>query len=225
MITKKSIKGNLEKNKNTYLLIGFIISILIVYFCFEFVTSNQNEKNKTIDDDVVYIENLEKTIKTDEIKKQFNKNNPSIILKISNDVEDTLDWSKIFGGDFNDPYYDYIPDTIPIIQESFSELPRYFVDQMPLFPGGPEALDRYLIKNCIYPKICRDLGITGVVLVQFVVEKDGSVSDVKVLVPVYPDLDNEAIRVIKNSPKWIPGKQIGKPVRVYYQIPIRFTLK
>ena len=72
--------------------------------------------------------------------------------------------------------------------------------------------------------MCRTLGITGVVQIEFVVERDGAISNIRVLEPVYRDLDAEAVRVISASPKWKAGKQMGKAVRVFYQIPIRFSL-
>lgn len=99
-----------------------------------------------------------------------------------------------------------------------------FVENMPEFPGGTEGFSRFIATELKYPEVCRQIGVTGVVIVEFIVEKDGSLSNINVIVPVYPELDNEAIRVIKKSPKWKPGLQLGKPVRVYYQVPIRFRL-
>ena len=95
---------------------------------------------------------------------------------------------------------------------------------MPEFPGGMDAWHEYLKKEIRYPEVCRTLGIQGVVQVEFVVETNGSISNIKILDPVYRDLDEEAIRVISASPKWKPGKQMGRAVRVFYQIPIKFTL-
>lgn len=99
-----------------------------------------------------------------------------------------------------------------------------FVEKMPEFPGGTEGFSMFLAREIIYPEVCRQIGITGVVILEFIVEKDGSLSNINVIVPVYPDLDNEAVRVIKKSPNWKPGLHLGKPVRVYYQVPIRFRL-
>lgn len=99
-----------------------------------------------------------------------------------------------------------------------------FVEKMPEFPGGNNEFYKYLQKELKYPEECRKRGITGKVIVEFVIEKDGSISNVRTIVPVYPALDAEAERVIRNSPKWKPGSQLGKPVRVFYQIPIKFSL-
>ena len=99
------------------------------------------------------------------------------------------------------------------------------VEQMPSFPGGEEALMKYLADNIQYPAIAKDAGIQGRVYVTFVVDKDGSITDVKVLRGIGGGCDEEAVRVVKNMPKWNPGKQRGKPVKVQYNLPIRYTLR
>ena len=96
---------------------------------------------------------------------------------------------------------------------------------MPEFPGGQGALLQYLSKSIKYPVIAQENGIQGRVSCSFVVEKDGSVTDVQVLRGVDPSLDKEAIRVITAMPKWKPGKQRGKPVRVKYTVPVTFRLQ
>ena len=94
---------------------------------------------------------------------------------------------------------------------------------MPQFPGG--SVQKWIAKTVKYPMIAQENNIQGKVFVQFVIEKDGSVSDVKVARSVDPSLDKEAIRVVKAMPKWKPGKQRGKPVRVSYTVPINFQLQ
>ena len=99
------------------------------------------------------------------------------------------------------------------------------VEEMPKFPGGENALMDYVAKNVVYPQEARDKEISGRVFVGFIVEKDGSVSEVKVLRGIGGGCDEESIRVVKAMPKWKPGKQDGKPVRVSYQLPIFFKLQ
>lgn len=99
------------------------------------------------------------------------------------------------------------------------------VEQQPLFPGGPTALMKYLSENTKYPVVAQENGVQGRVTVQFVVEKDGSISDVHVLRGVDPSLDKEAVRVVKSMPRWTPGKQNGSAVRVKYQVPVTFRLQ
>lgn len=99
------------------------------------------------------------------------------------------------------------------------------VEQMPEFPGGMEALFKYMAENMKYPEDAKKQQVEGRVLVQFIVETDGSVSNTEVLMRVFPSLDAEAVRVISGMPKWIPGKQNGKVVRVKYTIPVSFRFK
>lgn len=99
------------------------------------------------------------------------------------------------------------------------------VEQMPMYPGGDGALMGYLRDNIHYPTVAAENGVQGRVVVGFVVERDGSITDVKILRGVDPSLDREAMRVVKNMPKWTPGKQNGSAVRVKYQVPVSFRLQ
>jgi protein TonB len=99
------------------------------------------------------------------------------------------------------------------------------VEQMPSFPGGMGALMSWLSQNMKYPPIAAENGVQGRVIVQFVVEKDGSITDVRVAKSVDPSLDKEAARVVKAMPHWIPGKQNGSAVRVKYTVPVTFKLQ
>ncbi|MBQ1582727.1 MAG: energy transducer TonB [Prevotella sp.] len=99
------------------------------------------------------------------------------------------------------------------------------VEQMPSFPGGNEALMKFLQENVKYPVVAQENGVQGRVVVSFVVERDGSITDVKVVRSVDPSLDKEATRVVKSMPHWIPGKQNGAAVRVKYNVPVSFRLQ
>lgn len=99
------------------------------------------------------------------------------------------------------------------------------VEVMPQYPGGQIAMLKYIMENIKYPKQIMEEGIQGRVTVSFIVEKDGRVSNVRLLRSVQPSLDKEAIRVVKSMPKWTPGKQNGKPVRVRFNLPVMFKLK
>ena len=99
------------------------------------------------------------------------------------------------------------------------------VEEMPQFPGGQAALLEYLSKNIKYPVVAEENGVQGRVIVTFVVERDGSITDVKVVKSVDPSLDKEAARVVKSMPKWQPGKQNGSAVRVKYTVPVTFRLQ
>ena len=99
------------------------------------------------------------------------------------------------------------------------------VEQMPSFPGGQSALLQYLSSNIKYPVVAEENGVQGRVVCTFVVERDGSITDVRVIKSVDPSLDKEAVRVVKSMPKWIPGKQNGSAVRVKYTVPVTFRLQ
>ena len=99
------------------------------------------------------------------------------------------------------------------------------VEQSPSFPGGDGALMSWLSKNIKYPSMAAEIGVQGRVIVQFVVEKDGSITDVQIAKSVDPSLDKEAARVIKSMPHWIAGRQNGSPVRVRFTIPVTFKLQ
>ncbi|MBD5366307.1 MAG: energy transducer TonB [Bacteroides sp.] len=99
------------------------------------------------------------------------------------------------------------------------------VEQMPTFPGGDAELMKYLQKNLTYPTLAAENGIQGTVLLQFVVQKDGSIGEVKVVRSKDPDLDKEAVRVVKGMPKFIPGRMNGQAVNVWFTLPVRFKLQ
>ena len=98
------------------------------------------------------------------------------------------------------------------------------VETQPEFPGGMAELMKYLQKNIRYPQICKERRVQGRVIVQFVVNADSTITDVNVVKPVNPYLDQEAVRVVKAMPKWKPGEQRGEPVRVRFTLPVTFRL-
>ena len=109
--------------------------------------------------------------------------------------------------------------------DDYSEKPpMLFVEEMPEFPGGMDSLYAFLAREIQYPPIAKDNGITGTVLVEFVVEDDGRVTNAKVKVPLFPECDKEAVRAVMSMPKWKPGRNMGKPVRCWYQVPVTFRL-
>lgn len=110
-------------------------------------------------------------------------------------------------------------------QENVGEQVFDVVQQMPQFPGGDAALFKYLSTNIKYPPIAEENGVQGRVIVSFVVERDGSISNVKVIKHVDPSLDREAVRVVSTMPKWTPGTQNGETVRVKHTVPMTFRLQ
>lgn len=112
-----------------------------------------------------------------------------------------------------------------VIEVKQEEKPLTVVEQMPQFPGGDGELMKFLNGEIKYPVVAAENGIQGRVVVRFVVGKDGKVSDVKVVKPLDPSLDKEAVRVVQKMPNWVPGKQNGRNVAVYYTLPVTFRLQ
>ena len=111
-----------------------------------------------------------------------------------------------------------------VIEQSESDEVFYVADKMPSFPGGQGALFDFIEKNIKYPKGAEDYGIQGRVILKFIVKKDGSLSDVRVVKSVDPALDKEAVRLIKSMPKWSPGKEKGQFVNVKFTLPVTFRI-
>ncbi len=225
MELKKSQRADLENKKFIFWEIGMAMALLFTLLAFEWkVDTSEAEAFQTLPDDEVEEEIIP-------ITRQLKPPPPppppapkiTDILNIVDDDEDLDDELEI-----EDVEADQDDDIE--IQEVYEEAEEYgdevfvVVENMPQFPGGTRALNRFIAKTVKYPPLAQEHGVTGRVIVGFVIGKDGSVSDVKVLRPVDPSLDKEAIRVIKAMPKWKPGKQRGKPVRVSYTVPINFQL-
>ncbi|HRS40830.1 MAG TPA: energy transducer TonB, partial [Dysgonamonadaceae bacterium] len=119
----------------------------------------------------------------------------------------------------------YTPPPPPKEREEEEEEIFVVVENQPEFPGGQAAMMKFLSENIKYPVIAQENGIQGRVICNFVVERDGSITDVQVVRGVDPSLDKEAVRVIQSMPKWKPGMQRGKPVRVRFTLPVVFRLQ
>ena len=124
--------------------------------------------------------------------------------------------------DFGEDVFDY--EGIVEVDDDYDEPPMMglLTEEMPEFPGGMDSLQAFLAREIQYPQVAKDNVISGTVLVEFVVEEDGRVTNAVVKVPLFPECDKEACRAVMSMPKWKPGKNMGKPVRCYYQVPIQF---
>jgi protein TonB len=150
----------------------------------------------------------------EEIKTQEELINTDVNISVA-DVKGTDEENGQDIGDLNNM----------IVGEDTTSTPYAVVEQMPEFPGGEAALQRYLKNSIKYPNIAMENGIQGKVYVGFVVERNGSISNVRIARGVDASIDKEAMRVIRLMPKWIPGKQNGEPVRVSFTAPINFALE
>jgi len=227
MIEKKTAKADLEKKRITFILIGLSVVLMVIYASFELFASQDKKELVVLEEEEVIIVE-DNVIATDQTPpppppEPVQQQTEIIINIVDDNIKVETDWDFSTEFDENEEVEEYTP--IEIVEEEVEDAPPVrMAEKMPEFIGGPEALYEFLRANLQYPEIARNNGIQGTVLIEFVVERDGRVSNVKAVAPLYPDCDAEAIRVVQKLPKWKPGEQMGKAVRVYYNLPIRFAL-
>ena len=226
MEEKKSPKANLENKKLMFIQIGMIISLLIAWLAFEHKSYDKREIDPSLlNREVVIDEEMVEITKQDEQKPQpMEVPKQTTQLEIVQDDVEVDDIEINAEVEQNEVIEEYVAPEV--VEEEVVEQEIFkIVEEMPSFPGGEAKLMEYVAKNVKYPQIARETGIQGRVFVNFVVEPDGSVSNVSVLRGIGGGCDEEAMRVVKNMPKWKPGKQRGKPVRVQYMLPVNFKLQ
>ena len=226
MEEKKSPKANLENKKLMFMQIGMIISLLIAWLAFEHKSYDKRQIDESLlNREVVLDEEMVEITKQEEPKPQpVEQPQQTTQLEIVEDDVETEDLNINAEVEQNEIIEEYVaPEVVEdeVVEQEIFQI----VEEMPSFPGGEGKLMEYVAKNIKYPQIARETGIQGRVFVGFVVEPDGSISNVKLLRGIGGGCDEEAMRVIKSLPKWKPGKQRGKAVRVSYQIPVFFKLQ
>ncbi|WP_307759703.1 TonB family protein [uncultured Mediterranea sp.] len=229
MEVKKSPKADLENKKSTWLLIGYVIVLAFLFVSFEWT-----ERDKKIDmsqavSDLVFEEEIEIPIteQPEQVTPPPPPEAPAFVEQLTIvDDEMDIESTEIASSEETGQAVEiaYVP---PTVEEEVVEEQEIFevVEHMPEFPGGQAALFKYLSDNIKYPTIAQENGTQGRVTVQFVVNADGGIVDAKVIRGVDPYLDKEALRVVSSMPKWKPGMQRGKAVRVKYTVPVMFRLQ
>lgn len=226
MEEKKSPKANLENKRLMFMQIGMIISLLIAWLAFEHKSYDKREIDASLlNREIAVDEDMVEITKQEEQKPQpVEVPQQTTQLEIVDDDVETQDLEINAEVDQQEVIEEYVP--VEVEEEEVVEQEIFqIVEEMPSFPGGEAELLKYVATHIKYPQIARETGIQGRVFVGFVVEPDGSVSNVKILRGIGGGCDEEAVRVIKSLPKWKPGKQRGKAVRVSYQIPVLFKLQ
>lgn len=229
MEIKKSPKADLEKGKLTGLLMGMIVGLAIMFVGFEWSERDiQIAKDEGVTD-VIAEEEIEITRPEDAPPPPPPPPAP-VVAEELNIVDDDvqLEQQDIVSSEDNQKeaqVQTYVAPAVVEEEEESSQQIFTVVEQMPEFPGGQGALLQYLAKSIKYPVIAQENGIQGRVSCSFTVNKDGSIVDAEVIRGVDPSLDKEALRVINTMPKWKPGMQRGKPVRVKYTVPVTFRLQ
>ena len=226
MQLKKSPKASLEDKKLTYVLMGLVLVLSICYVAFEW-TEKEVTKYEVNDTDFFFEEEIDIQQTTQETPPPPPP--PAVQeVEVLNVVEDDVEVEEIEINTEDDKGVEVViaPPVEAPVEEEEEEVIFMVVETMPEFPGGQQALFKFLGENVKYPVIAQENGIQGRVICQFVVNKDGSIVDaVVVRSSGEPSLDKEALRVINSMPKWKPGKQRGKPVRVKYTVPVNFRLQ
>ncbi len=228
METKKTPKANLENKRPTWLLVGYVTVLAFMFVAFEWTRDIRVDTSGRINENV-FEQDMEIPLTrqpevTPPPPPQVTPIN-DVLTIIDDDAtaEETNFASSEETGE--DVVIKHIPVTVDeevVVEDEIFVI----VEENPQFPdGGTAGLLQYLGKNIKYPTIPQENGTQGRVTVQFVVNKDGSIVDVKVIRGVDPYLDKEAVRVISTMPKWIPGKQRGVPVRCKFTVPVTFKLQ
>lgn len=228
METKKSERANLEKGKSMSLLMGLVVALAVLFVGFEWGTKDVKLLTSDRDGGIEWVDEIPITM-----PEQVTPPPPppqTVVADVLNVLDDNVnvdDVNILTTEDTPDtPQPDaYVPPTNTEIEEEDVTKIFVIVEEMPQFPGGETELLRFVNKSIKYPVIAQENGIQGRVICSFVINRDGSVVDTEVMRGVDPSLDKEALRVINTMPKWTPGKQRGKPVRVKYTIPITFRLQ
>ncbi len=223
METKKSRKADLESKRFLFWQAGMIVALALTFFAFEYKSYEARtivlppSTTGDIIDDYIPLPNTKPPAPTP----------PKSITIKEIDIDDEPD--DIPDIDVYDDPVDALPAWEPIIAPDIpaeDDIPLLdFAPVMPTFPGGDAALLRYIRSNFVYPVYARERGITGIVYVNFIVEADGSISNVNLIRGIGFGCDEEALRVIGNMPKWNPGMQGNRAVRVNMNLPVRLQLR
>ena len=229
MEIKKSEKANLENKKLLFVEIGLIISLLIVYIALEWTSK---ETNTSILEDNTEILVEEEIISTNMETPPPPPAAPKIpvlsdqidIVDDEIELEDDMFMNLEDDASLGVEIMDYVEVEEEVVEEE--AIPFQLVEEKPSFQGGDaNQFSKWVNSRLVYPEIAKENGVQGRVTLQFTVEKDGTVTKVRVLRGVDPSLDKEAVRVVSMSPKWKPGKQRDRAVPVTYTFPVIFQLR
>lgn len=232
MEVKKTSRSNLENKRFIFREIGFIVALSMVFFAFETKYYQEEAKEISFPVETSDIEEILPVF----VPQRASQPLPKISVKpldfieiVENEMDfenemDVVDDNENTKGSLTGKATDWQSEygNTDETGEGDGDIPFITVEKMPRFNGD---LNTWLRKNLRYPARCAEMGIGGKVFIEFVVEKDGSISSINVVRSADPDLSQEAIRVVKAMPKWIPGMQRDKAVRVRFTIPITFQLR
>ncbi len=225
MEAKKTKKADLEPKKVIFMEVGLIIALAVVLLAFNY---RSYERGSMLNIQVQVDDTPEEIIPITKQEVKPPPPPPPKQVTVINIVKDDVEVEDDIEIDVEADQETIMDDFVPVFEEEEEVVEMEIftvVESMPGYPGGDAARMKFLQDNIKYPQMARESGIQGTVYVTFVVETDGSVTDVRVLRGIGGGCDEEAIRVINKMPNWNAGKQRGKPVRVQFNMPIKFTLQ
>ena len=233
MEIKKTPRADLEKEISLSYLMGIVLALAILFVGFELgetdiKVSTDSGVTAVIEEEEILMTTQEEEPPPPEPQQQVVVAAPEILNIVEDNVK--VEDAQIISSEDDASHAQvatYTAAATVVEEEEVVDESYVFVsvEKMPEFPGGDAALLKWIGDNIVYPTIAAENGIAGRVSCTFTVNADGSVADVTVVRPVDPNLDKEALRVLKLLPKFRPGEQRGKPVRVKYSVPVRFQLK
>ncbi len=237
MEVKKTPRADLENERTTFLLLGFIVALSILFVVLEWQTKDvleltEAELNRLFIEEEIELSGTEILLPLPaepEITEPPTLPQPQAVLEDFNPVENTQDIPQPSEIDSakEKPQENAIAEQVPKTQEQSKTNEEVVTDAeiKPEFPGGHSAMLRFIYTHLQYPQAAIKQRIQGKVICSFIINKDGSISDIRLEKGVYIFLDDEAIRVIKTMPSWKPGTTNGKPVRYRYYLPLLFRLR
>ena len=227
MEAKKSPKADLEKRRGLFLEIGLVVILAAALVAFnvrsyekEVKEVNLRSADMEIDADIIQTDQPDEPPPPPEEPEQVVTD----LTVVENDADLTNEVGIINAEDNANKAQEEFTHVVVEEEDVEEEEEVFLVVEEDPFPGGLGALSQFIADNIKYPQLAKENNITGKVFVSFVVEKDGSVGQVKVLRDIGGGCGAEAVRVVKTMPKWKPGKQRGKPVRTQFNLPVNFEL-
>ena len=223
MEVKKNASASLENKSHDFLLMGLVVALGFLFIVFEWSTVDVKKTAPIMTDEYFVTEDLVPvTIQKPNLPPPALAAPPRVIAPVIKPVENNVDVDPVEVVPTDEPItYDPVVTEPEVIDE---DIIHVRAEIQPSFPGGPDAMMKFLKENLKFPSICAENGIQGRVVVSFVVNKNGSIEQVEVLSGVHERLDAEAVRVVKLMPTWTPGQMQGHAVRTKFILPVTFRM-
>jgi protein TonB len=224
MEAKKTRRADLQNRRMLFMEIGLVIALVLVVGAFHWGQAEKKvdamvENVAPIEEELIV--NTEQEQRQPEVRPQVNQVLSDIIDVVRNETQITTDFSF---DEFSEDFVVEVP--VAVEEEVVEEAPIYNAEEMPTFQGGGlDVFRNWVQEKLVYPRMASENNIQGQVTLQFVIERDGSLSNITEIGSPDRSLTEEAMRVLRTSPKWEPGKQRNRPVRVFYVLPIQFRLE